>query len=74
MCEANLAEGHEAPGHMKASQAARFARDAGVGTLLLTHVLPTLKSEDLEGEARKYFASTLVACEGCTYTIGGVSG
>lgn len=74
LCEANLAGSHEAPGHMKASQAAQFARDAGVGTLLLTHVSPTLKPEDLEGEAREHFASTLVAREGRTYSIGGVSG
>lgn len=59
--EAHLAEEH---GHLTAGQAAKVAAEAGVRTLVLTHV--SQRYPDLTGhlaEARKYFDGELVVAE-----------
>ena len=47
-------------GHITAGQAARFAAEAGVGTLLLTHVSRRYRERDIVREARQYFPNTVV--------------
>jgi ribonuclease Z len=47
-------------GHMTAGQAARFAQEHGVGTLLLTHLSRRYRERDVVHEARRYFPNTVV--------------
>ena len=53
-------------GHSTAREAAQVARDAGVGTLLLTHFSARYSRDagDLGREAREVFAATLVGKDG----------
>ena len=69
LCESNLLETQEAPGHLKASQAARAARDSGAVNLLLTHVAPGVDPPVLENEARTIHKASWVAQEGRSYAI-----
>ncbi len=48
-------------GHMTAAGAARFAREIGVGTLLLTHISRRYRERDVIHEARQIFPNTFVA-------------
>lgn len=66
ICEATYAEEmHEqahAYGHMTAKDAARLAKKAGVGRLVLTHFSSRYDNEkDLEAEAREIFKNTVAA-------------
>jgi len=47
-------------GHMTAGQAARFAAEVGVGTLLLTHLSRRYRDRDVLHEAQQYFPNTVV--------------
>jgi ribonuclease Z len=47
-------------GHMTVGRAARFAREAGVGTLLLTHLSRRYRERDLIQEARQHFPNSTV--------------
>ncbi len=48
-------------GHMTAARAARLARDAGVKTLILTHLSRRYRERDIRHEARSIFPNTYVA-------------
>ena len=48
-------------GHMTAARAARLARDAGVKTLILTHLSRRYRERDIFHEARSIFPNTYVA-------------
>jgi ribonuclease Z len=56
--EAEMAEQF---GHLTARQAATLARQAGVGTLLLTHLSRRYFGRDVQDEARAVFPATYVA-------------
>lgn len=48
-------------GHLTARQAAELARDAGVGTLLMTHVSRRYTASEVRGEAREVFPASILA-------------
>ena len=48
-------------GHMTAAQAAHLAKDAGVKTLILTHLSRRYREQDIRNEARAIFPDTYVA-------------
>jgi len=48
-------------GHLTASQAGELAREAGVGTLILTHISRRYRSEQILEEARNVFQNVYVA-------------
>jgi ribonuclease Z len=48
-------------GHMTASRAAAFAREAGVKNLILTHLSRRYSERDIRNEARSIFPNTFVA-------------
>ncbi len=56
--EADFAEDY---GHLTAAQAARFAAEAGVQTLILTHLSRRNRERDVLAEARAIFPQTYVA-------------
>ena len=59
------------PFHLSARQAAEHAKRAGVGRLLLTHIVPTLDSSISLAEARSAFDGPVeIAEEGMTTVIG----
>ncbi|PTM56511.1 ribonuclease Z [Desmospora activa] len=69
-----LAEKH---GHSTSVQAARIARQAGVGRLLLTHIssrYSAAESKVLEAEARQQFAATDVMYDGQTVAVTSADG
>ncbi len=47
-------------GHLTAAQAARFAGEAGVETLLLTHISRRYRERDVVQEAQQHFANSYV--------------
>lgn len=71
--EATLPEryaGH-AP-HLTATEAGRFARDAGVRKLVLTHLWPTIDRDSAAADAETTFGGPVrVACEFDTFDISG---
>lgn len=62
-------------GHSTAADAARMAREAGVGTLILTHISPRYESDgasrlpELLAEAQAVFPSTLLAHDFWEYGV-----
>jgi ribonuclease Z len=48
-------------GHLTASQAGELAREAGVGTLILTHISRRYRAEQILEEARNVFQNVYVA-------------
>lgn len=56
-------------GHMTAAGAASFAREAGVKTLILTHLSRRNRERDVVDEARAIFPNTFVARDFDHYTI-----
>lgn len=61
--------GDRAPGHLTARQAAAIAREAGVGRLLLTHLLPEYDPEAVLVEAREVFPEAQLAEPGATVVL-----
>ena len=60
------------PFHMSAHQAGEHAARAGAGTLILTHIWPTLDPEDSRAEASGSFDGTIeVARGGRRWKVGG---
>ena len=56
--------------HSRAESAGRVARDAGVGTLVLTHIMPLERDWELVEEARREFDGTIViASDGLSLEI-----
>jgi len=53
--------------HLTAAQAAHLAKDAGVGTLLLTHISRRYRERDIHEEARSIFPNTHIARDFDTY-------
>ncbi|HHU76664.1 MAG TPA: MBL fold metallo-hydrolase [Firmicutes bacterium] len=73
LCEANYLEkdiGQGAVNHMSAFQAGKLAWDAGVETLLLTHLPPSRDGILYLNEAGKAFPSVLLAEQGKDYFCG----
>jgi ribonuclease Z len=58
--DAALARSH---GHLTAATAARLAREAGVGELLLTHISGRYPPEEIQAEAAALFPSTRVVAD-----------
>lgn len=56
--------------HSRAESAGQIARDAGVGTLILTHIMPLERDEELVAEARRSFDGTIiVASDGLSLEV-----
>jgi ribonuclease Z len=60
-----------ARGHLTASLAARLARDAGVGELLLTHISGRYRPEEIAAEATAIFPRTRIVGDFDRITVGG---
>lgn len=73
LCEATVTaelEHTQAGGHLSARQAGRMAAQAGVGRLVLTHLLPTVDREQIRAEGEAAFGGPVeVAVEGATYEV-----
>ncbi len=63
-----LAKDH---GHLSAGQAARLARDAEVGQLILNHISGRHRERDLEDEARAIFPNTVIARDFDVFKVKG---
>ena len=72
LSEATWQDGNELlPFHLSARQAAQQAKEAGVGTLLLTHIWPTSDKEVSRREAAEEFDGPIeLATEGLRLEIG----
>jgi ribonuclease Z len=57
------AELARARGHLTAAAAGRFARDAGVGELLLTHISGRYRPEEIAEEAHRFFSNVRVVAD-----------
>ncbi len=55
--------------HLTASQAAHLAKDAGVGTLILTHISRRYRERDVREEAQSIFPNTFIARDFDAYQI-----
>lgn len=72
VCEASYAEGPDVPRdvHMTGRDAGEHAARAGVGRLVLTHVVPTTPLDDVRSEAGEAFAGPVdVAASGAAYDV-----
>ena len=57
------------PAHLWAEQCGRYAREAGVGRLFLSHIHPLVDEAVVEAEAAEAFSGAQVVREGACYTI-----
>lgn len=72
LCEANYLEEDLQKGagnHLTARQAASISHEAGVGTLLLTHLLPFRNQQAYLAEAGQVFNNVEIAKEGMCYDL-----
>jgi ribonuclease BN (tRNA processing enzyme) len=72
LAEASFLDGEDNPDHLHLSgpEAAAVATRAGIGRLVLTHIPPWYRSEEILSEARATFAGELlVAVPGLTLTL-----
>ena len=72
VCEASYAEGPDVPRdvHMTGRDAGEHAARAGVGRLVLTHLVPTTPVDDVRAEAAGAFDGAVeVAASGATYDV-----
>lgn len=72
LCEAAAIEADAssaAKGHLTARQAGKTAAQAGVRKLLLTHLWPLYREEELLGECREVFPAVEIAKEGARYPV-----
>jgi ribonuclease BN (tRNA processing enzyme) len=63
ICECSFPEGRKVEGHLTPSWAGRIAREAGVGTLILTHFYPECAGQDLAGPCSREFDGPLLLAE-----------
>jgi len=61
--EAALPPGYELKGHLTPEEAGRIATEAGVGTLVVTHLYPICDRFDTEVEIRKTYEGNLLVAE-----------
>jgi ribonuclease BN (tRNA processing enzyme) len=61
--EAALPPGYEVEGHLEPQAAGRIASEAGVGTLVITHLYPVCDRYDTEAEVRKSYKGRLLVSE-----------
>ena len=56
--------------HCDAVDAGRIAAEAGVGTLILTHLMPVEREAELLADARRHFGGTVItASDGLTFEV-----
>jgi len=55
--------GEEVDGHMNAEECGKLAEEAGVETLVLSHLYPQSEGHNLEEQAREFFGGEIVAAE-----------
>lgn len=67
LCEATLSEYRRSPGHFVARELGRFARDAGVGKLVVTHFGAGHDTNKVMADVRENFLEAIEAEEGKTY-------
>ena len=63
VCDCSFPDALRTPGHLTPGLAGRAAREAGVGTLCLTHFYPECDGHDLEAQARAEFSGRIVLAE-----------
>jgi ribonuclease BN (tRNA processing enzyme) len=77
ICEATMPASHAreaSHGHLTSVQAAEAAEEAGVKSLMLTHIWPTFEMEDILNEAKEIYKGELaLAREGLSVYLGGGS-
>ncbi len=61
--ECSYPDGHKVDGHLTPSFAGRIAQEAGVETLVLTHLYPKTDNVDLAGQCQKVFSGNVVIAE-----------
>ncbi len=70
LIEASNREESKVAGHLTPRRAAKLARQAGVNTLVLTHMYPEVDSTGALSEAQNYFSGrTIIAHDGLTIDI-----
>jgi ribonuclease BN (tRNA processing enzyme) len=61
--ECSFPEGQKKEGHLTPSLAGRVAREAGAGTLILTHFYPECVGQDLNGPCSREFGGPVILAE-----------
>jgi len=71
LVECSLPDGHDAEGHMRPSEVAQSAIQAGVGKLILTHFYPIVNTDEAVGAIREagYEGEIIVGEDGMKITI-----
>jgi ribonuclease BN (tRNA processing enzyme) len=63
VCECSFPEAQKQAGHLTPSLACRVAREAGVGTLILTHFYPECAGQNLSGPCSREFDGPVILAE-----------